>query len=1096
MQVSTLKNNRTSLLFTTIRKRFLCFILLLVGFSANSFAQPANDDPCNAIPLVPDLVCNYQIFTNAQATASVGVPAPGCANYQGGDVWFEVVVPAASNGTLKFDTQAGVITDLGMAVYRGTCGNLQLIACDDDGGAGLMSQITLNSLTIGATLWVRVWEYGNDNNGTFGICVKYPGPPPAYDEPCNAVALPNATTTCNYTTFTTEAATASVGVPAPGCANYQFGDVWFTAVVPAGGIIKVDTQTGEMTDGGMAIYSGPCTNLTLIACDDNSSPNGNMPQIVASGLTPGSTIWIRMWSAGSTSTNIGSFGICVSIPPPAPANDNPCEAIALTATTTCNYVTYTTASATGTTGVPAPGCANYQGGDVWFTVVVPCDGRLIIDTQTGVMTDGGMAAYRGTCGNLQLIQCDDDGSPNGLMPQLSLSSLTPGSTIYLRVWEYGNDNPGTFGICVSIPPPPSQGASCFGGQPFCSSNTYTYQNSTNVPSLGSQGIYGCLFTTPNPAWYYMQLQTAGSLDIFIQQVNTAGTPIDVDFVLWGPFPTLAASCNNLSASNIVDCSYSAAPTETANIVNGQAGDFYILLITNYANQAGTVTFNQSGGTGSTNCDIVCTLTSGNSGPICPGQTVDLTALSLAGATYQWNGPNCFNQSPLSTQQNPTGVPVPSAPGQYIFWVTASFPGGSSCTSYDTVTVLSPPVIGNDTSLIICAGSTTDLTALPYNITGLTTSAWFTYPAGVPVANAAAVGIAGIYQLVGANVAGCTDTALVTLVIDTVRSTVTSTGNATCTVPGVITVTNPSGVGSVFEYSIDSNPGVFQLSNTFSPVPGTYVVTTKDSLGCTTSSSVVIDFTNDLTLSVRSDTTICLGQSVVLTANSSATNYSWTPTAGLSAPTSQTTIATPTDSTTYTVTATLGSCVQTASLKITVDKNLFVDAGGPLFVDAGGSVQAAAVVTGPNSVISNILWTPAAGLNSASILNPVVSPVINSGVANYQITVTNTSGCTATDDLIVNVLANCRNVRNAFTPNGDGNNDFWLVYDDYSCLQNVTVHVFNRYGSKIFESKDYRNTWDGRFKGKSVPDGTYYAVVEFKLLTGRTITVKSDLTILR
>ena len=153
MQVSTLKNNRTKLLFTTIQKRFLCFILLLVGFSANSFAQPANDDPCNAIPLVPDLVCNYQIFTNAQATASVGVPAPGCANYQGGDVWFEVVVPAASNGTLKFDTQAGVATDMGMAIYRGTCNNLQLIACDDDAGAGLMPQITLNSLTVGASLW-------------------------------------------------------------------------------------------------------------------------------------------------------------------------------------------------------------------------------------------------------------------------------------------------------------------------------------------------------------------------------------------------------------------------------------------------------------------------------------------------------------------------------------------------------------------------------------------------------------------------------------------------------------------------------------------------------------------------------------------------------------------------------------------------------------------------------------------------------------------------------------------------------------------------------------------------------------------------------
>jgi gliding motility-associated-like protein len=64
------------------------------------------------------------------------------------------------------------------------------------------------------------------------------------------------------------------------------------------------------------------------------------------------------------------------------------------------------------------------------------------------------------------------------------------------------------------------------------------------------------------------------------------------------------------------------------------------------------------------------------------------------------------------------------------------------------------------------------------------------------------------------------------------------------------------------------------------------------------------------------------------------------------------------------------------------------------------------------------------------------------------------------------------------------------------LKNVTVTVFNRYGSRIYSSKSYRNDWNGTYNGKPVPDGTYYAVVDFQLITGKKISVKSDVTIIR
>ena len=107
----------------------------------------------------------------------------------------------------------------------------------------------------------------------------------------------------------------------------------------------------------------------------------------------------------------------------APVNDDPCNAIVLTPFTSCSFLEYTNASATASSGVPAPGCALYSGGDVWFKVVVPLNGTLNIDTKGVVLTDGGMAIYSGTCNALTLLACDDDSSPNGLMPYISSVSL-------------------------------------------------------------------------------------------------------------------------------------------------------------------------------------------------------------------------------------------------------------------------------------------------------------------------------------------------------------------------------------------------------------------------------------------------------------------------------------------------------------------------------------------------------------------------------------------------------------------------------------------------------------------------------------------------
>jgi len=187
---------------------------------------------------------------------------------------------------------------------------------------------------------------------------------------------------------------------------------------------------------------------------------GNTLTRTETGLTCGVSYTRYIWAYNSCGNSV-STTITSTIPCPA-ANDECGTAIPLTVGTSCSYSTYSNVGATASVGVPAPGCANYVDDDVWFTAVVPTCGRLIIDTQIGGITDGGMAIYSGTCGSLTLIECDDDDSGNGAMSMIDRSGLTPSSTIYIRVWEYGGDIQGSFGICVYDPLPPCAGTPAAG----------------------------------------------------------------------------------------------------------------------------------------------------------------------------------------------------------------------------------------------------------------------------------------------------------------------------------------------------------------------------------------------------------------------------------------------------------------------------------------------------------------------------------------------------------------------------------------------------------------------------------------------------------
>ncbi|MBK7129422.1 MAG: gliding motility-associated C-terminal domain-containing protein [Crocinitomicaceae bacterium] len=145
---------------------------------------------------------------------------------------------------------------------------------------------------------------------------------------------------------------------------------------------------------------------------------------------------------------------------------------------------------------------------------------------------------------------------------------------------------------------------CSEMEPICTDAGLSFTAQTGVSIGPDPNDYGCLFSQPNPTWYYFEIATDGNIDMNLW------APSDIDFIIWGPFDDLAEAqsyCGQMGVSPNapeVDCSYSGTNDEYPSIPSAVTGDVYVMLITNYASVVQDVTLTQVGGTGSTDCSII------------------------------------------------------------------------------------------------------------------------------------------------------------------------------------------------------------------------------------------------------------------------------------------------------------------------------------------------------------------------------------------------------------------------------------------------------------------------------------------------------------
>lgn len=422
-------------------------------------------------------------------------------------------------------------------------------------------------------------------------------------------------------TSTGEPGTCGTGPGAPG--NYYT----FTGT---GELIQL-AMCNSTYDTKLQVFTGACDALT---CVDGNDDSCGLQSEVDFLSEEGIEYTIYVFGFG---TSVGDYELTVTCIE-APQGCLDAEEVV------CGDVTSGTIVGAPATDVPLENCGNITTGDspgVWFTF-----------TGTGESTefsllnssfDTGIQIYSGTCEELICVEGNDD---FGTVEQSKVDFITTTGTEYL-IYIYGEDGAtGDFELSIQCNPP----ATCEDIEPLCSQEGLIFENTSDGSSAQDGIDYECLFSQPNPNWFYLEIGQEGDIDLEIVQ-NTAfdadgnptGTELDVDFIAWGPFDSPDNACDNLNPSTSVDCSFSAAAIETFTIPNAQVGEVYILLITNFNGSSGFISVGQTGGDGNTNCGIVCPdfdIDLGEDQSVCDVNSVELTA-TLSGSntatpSYEWS----------------------------------------------------------------------------------------------------------------------------------------------------------------------------------------------------------------------------------------------------------------------------------------------------------------------------------------------------------------------------------------------------------------------------------------------------------------------------
>jgi hypothetical protein len=272
-------------------------------------------------------------------------------------------------------------TSIGFQVYNGCPGTVGTTCIGSAGGSNPLS----GSVTLpgAGTYYIVIDTWATPNNANYDISIVSNGSGPVNDLPCSASAL---ALNVNLSGNNMCAGSASEpGVPACWTTGTMH-TVWYTVVCPASGQLKIRTTLGTLTNTQIALYSGTCGSLTMVAsaCNDDAPACGTSSyqnsELTVTGLTPGNTYYIRVDGANDL---VGSFDIMavdgsIGFPPAAGqdcSSPNPVCAQTITIGNPGYQAYGNICDFPGTTICLASG----ERGNAWYTIPISANGILAFD---------------------------------------------------------------------------------------------------------------------------------------------------------------------------------------------------------------------------------------------------------------------------------------------------------------------------------------------------------------------------------------------------------------------------------------------------------------------------------------------------------------------------------------------------------------------------------------------------------------------------------------------------------------------------------------------------------------------------------------------
>lgn len=520
--------------------------------------------------------------------------------------------------------------------------------------------------------------------------------------------------------------------------------------------------------------------------------------------------------------------------------------------------------------------------------------------------------------------------------------------------------------------------------------------------------------------------------------------------------------------------------------------------------------------------------------ICMNSPIDTIQYLISGVVTTYDLP--IGASTTITAGAPDTLSIfglPSIAGSYFYTIQYNGLCGNALV-VGNVTVLDSIVnntIGNDTT--VCHGTSFQFTGTNYTNSGITAYNYLWENA--PSATGPWSPAPGINNLAGySNVAAltvtepffrrivsngsCIDSSnVVQLTIDLLPAINNANTNYNICLNDTVNVSGITILNAIISSWTTTGSGVIQNMGGITPqyIPsfadaGTTVLLTYEVVSNNACSPQTL--TGTIAINVAGLPVALAGASSTVCANGTAINIpgtqalngliNWTSNGNgtlsdstILSPTYTTNLADTGDTLLFTMIVSDTSC--TTPLNDTAQFQLFVDpiginpainvfAGDDVTIGLGDSIQLEAT----GVAITTWDWSTGTDLSDSTIYNPFASPI---DTITYILTVYDINGCIDTDTLTVNVIPNSDFfIPNLFSPNGDGSNDFWEI-PKLPYYPNTLVTIINREGMEVYRNDNYDNTWDGKFKGKELPDATYYYYL--KLATNEKV-YKGAVTIIR